>query len=112
MIAGETTEEEEAAALKKQERDSKKRLHVNEYGTERSIRLLLVVEEFRLAFYLSFLLINIVAIILTKAFVKGDYAKLIKDVFGTISICVYYDHPPATYVLPPLWSISLMFIYG
>ena len=40
-------------------RNAKKRLHVMKEGAERRIRLLLIVEEFRLAFYISFILITI-----------------------------------------------------
>ena len=93
-------------------KDGEKRVHVMRHGAEREIRLLIVVENFRLAFYIVFLTMAIVGLILTKLFVEGDYGKTLRDAFGVVGICVYFDFPPSTYVLPSIWSFALIFMYG
>jgi CRP-like cAMP-binding protein len=32
------------------------------------------------------------------------------EVFGYNNICIYFDHPPATYFLPTLWAITLVLL--
>lgn len=54
----------------------------------------------------------VMGVVLTKTNVTGDYGKLIRDVFGIENLCIYFDYPPSTYVLPSIWSIALMFIYA
>jgi len=34
----------------------------------------------------------------------------LKDLWGYNNLCVVFDHPPATYVLPTLYAINLLFI--
>jgi len=87
-----------------------KRVIVLRHGGEREIKILLVIENFRLAFYLCFIFLTIVGILLTVYFVEeDDPGAFIRDAFGVESICVYYDYRPSTYVLPSLYTISLMF---
>ena len=81
-------------------------------GKEREIRLLVVVENFRLVSYLVFIFITLLGVVLTKVFVDGDYEKPLRDAFGVVSICVFYDYPPSSYVLPSIWAINLIFLYG
>jgi len=90
----------------------KKRAAVLVDGREREIMLLIVVENFRLVFYLSFLGIIILGVFLTEVFSNEvDPGKPLRDAFGVVSLCVFFDYPPSTYVLPSLWSITLMFAY-
>ena len=92
--------------------NSRKRVIVTEHGLEKSIRLLLVVENFRLIFYLIFFFMIILGVILTKTFVEGDYEATIRDAFGIASICVFFDHPPSTYFLPSIYATSLVVIHA
>ena len=92
------------------EQHGHKRLHVIRKGQEISIKILLVVENFRLGFYLTFLVTVILGAILTITSGPEDYDALLIEVFGVASICMYFDSPPSTYVLPSLWAISLLFI--
>ena len=88
------------------------RVKVVKLGHERSIRLLLVVENFRLAFYLTFLFVIFLGIILTISFVEVDYKAGIVKVFGVVNICVYFDYPPSTYILPSIYSLGTLFIHS
>ena len=47
----------------------------------------------------------------TPYFVPGDIAKPLTDLFGVLSVCVYFDYPPATYVLPTFYAVELIFAY-
>ena len=77
---------------------------------EREINLLLVVEDFRLLFWGWYMLLILIGIILTHMYVKENYKMRFFDVFGALSICVYFDYPPSTYVLTIMWSVSLLII--
>ena len=87
-----------------------KRLHIIRNGQEKSIKILLVVENFRLGFYLIFLGIIFLGMMLTITYGPDDYDAIIVKTFGISSICVYFDSPPSTYVLPSLWVIALLFM--
>ena len=86
------------------------RLYIIRNGQEKSIKILLVVENFRLGFYLTFLGTVILGAILTITSGPEDYDALLIEVFGVASICMFFDNPPSTYVLPNLWVIALLFI--
>ena len=73
--------------------------------------MVVIVEDLRICFYATALLIFVVGITLTKAFTKGDYGSIIRDVYGGENICVYFDFPPATYVLPILWCFAVIFAF-
>jgi len=92
----------------------KRRLQIHNDDGEYSLRMVLVVEDFRVAFYIATLANIIVVIVLTKVFTTEDYSAIIKDVFGASNVCVYFDYPPSTYVLPLLWCfpIILGFLYS
>ena len=67
------------------------------------------VQWFKVLTYVAFLFMNIVAIICTYAGKGGiPEPNIIKTVFGANMICLFYDYPPATYVLPPLWAICVV----
>jgi len=71
--------------------------------------LTLVVEKLRLRAYVSFLVVVFVGILLTHAFANIDLNdSILMQVFGYNNICVYFDYPPASYVLPFLWAITLV----
>ena len=59
--------------------------------------------------FVAFLVMNIVAIIITLAKYGGiPEPNIIKEALGANMICLFYDFPPATYVLPPLWAICVI----
>ena len=62
------------------------------------------VQWFKVLTYVAFLFMNIVAIICTFAGKGG----IIATVFGANMICLFYDYPPAAYILPPLWAICVV----
>lgn len=73
--------------------------------------LMLVVEKLRLMAYVGFWVVVIVGIVLTRAFSNIDLEHtLLTKVFGYNNICVYFDHPPSTFVLPFLWAITLVLL--
>jgi hypothetical protein len=76
---------------------------------EKGIKILVVVESFRVLFYWSFLALFGIGIFLTKAFVTHDHTAIISDVFGVSNICTYLDFPPATYLLPFLYLFPMAF---
>lgn len=94
----------------------KQRHCVKERGRERRIEIKVVVEDMRFFFYLMLLLILFVGYVLTKVFTPSyirckNYSKILTDVFGSLSICVYFDFPPATYVLPTLYTFQVILAY-
>jgi len=104
--------EKSANSIEEQDPFKENRSIVIEKGIEREIKVLVVVENFRLIFYLSFFFIIIVGVFLTEVLSdEVDPGKPLRDAFGVVSICVFFDYPPSTYVLPSLWSITLMFAY-
>jgi len=75
--------------------------------------LVLVVEKIRLFGYIGFWVIVVTGVTLTKVFGRIDLDDtLLTKVFGYNNICVYFDYPPATYILPLLWAITLVFLLG
>jgi len=73
--------------------------------------LKLVVEKLRLMGYGGFWVVVITGIILTRFFSNVDLENsLLVEVFGYNNICVYFDHPPSTYVLPLLWAVTLVML--
>jgi len=102
-----------ADGLTKPDPFKNKRVIVLKHGSQREIKMLLVVENFRFAFYITFYFMLLVGVLLTFAFVEeDDPGSFLRDVFGVVSICVNFDQPPSTYVLPSLWSICLVFVYA
>lgn len=67
-----------------------------------------VVEKLRLLGYGGFWVIVLTGIVLTRLFAQVDMDRtVLTEVFGYNNICVYFDYPPATFVLPFLWAITL-----
>lgn len=70
-----------------------------------------VVEKLRLAGYGGFWVVVATGIALTKAFGNVDLeTTVLARVFGYNNVCVNFDHPPSTYVLPLLWAITLVLL--
>jgi hypothetical protein len=68
------------------------------------------VEKLRLIAYAWFWGTVVVGVVLTKAFTDIDTDDtLLKSVYGFTNVCVNFDFPPATYVLPALWAITMVF---
>lgn len=86
---------------------------INQHGSPEVQPLAFVVEKLRLIGYGSFWVVVLTGIALTKIFghVHLDETVLV-EVFGYNNICVYFDHPPSTYVLPLLWAITLVLMLG
>jgi hypothetical protein len=75
--------------------------------------LTFVVERIRLLGYASFWVVVLTGVVLTTAFADIDVNDtLLMQVFGYNNVCVYFDHPPSTYVLPVLWAVTLVFLLG
>ena len=85
-----------------------RRLTIDNNNGEHSLNMVLVVEDFRIAFYLVFIFIMIVGVILTKAFVNFDHGNILVSVYGISNTCAYFDWAPSTYVLPILWCFAVI----
>lgn len=80
-------------------------------GATRDESLVLVVEKLRLQGYAAFWVVVGTGIVLTRRFSGLDLSDtLLVQVFGYNNICVYFDYPPANYVLPGLWAIALVLL--
>ena len=86
-----------------------RRLRIDNNDGEHSLNMILVVEDFRIAFYLVFLLIILVGVVLTKAFVDFDHGNILVSVYGLSNTCAYLDWAPSTYVQPILWCFGVIF---
>ena len=70
-----------------------------------------VVEKIRLVGYTGFWMVVLMGIFLTKAFGEVDLqSTVLMEVFGYNNICVYFDHPPSTFILPWLWAVTLVLL--
>ena len=85
-----------------------RRLRIDNNNGEHSLNMVLVVEDFRLIFYLGHTLLIVVGVILTEAFTDEDHHGILKDVYGITNTCAFYDFAPSTYVLPFLWGFLLI----
>ncbi len=73
--------------------------------------LVVVVEKLRLMGYTGFWVVVLVGVLLTRAFADVDLDhSLLVQVFGYNNICVNFDYPPSTYVLPFLWAVTLVLL--
>jgi len=71
--------------------------------------IVVVVEAFRFAFYAIFLSMLALGAILTKLFATGeDLGSSLRNTFGVVNFCVYYDYAPSTYVMPSIWTIAFL----
>ena len=82
-------------------------------GTEKKIKLFVVVELFRFLSYAWTTIILAVGGVLTVLYSGVDYTAVMKSIAGSMNVCVYIDFPPATYVLPAMYSLCpiLVFLY-
>ena len=87
-----------------------KRVNVIKDGRERKIKIELVVENFRLAFYITFIFMIALGAVLSTQLSEYDYKEPLRTIFGAVNVCVFIDYPPSTYVVPNLWVISLFFM--
>ena len=90
--------------------------NITENAKDKAIEVKVVVEDFRFYFYLVFCLITFTGWILTTFYTKDffgcdKYGNLLSDVFGSVNLCVVFDFPPATYILPSLYSVLVVFVY-
>ena len=90
--------------------------NITENAKDKAIEVKVVVEDFRFYFYLVFCLITFTGWILTTFYAKDffgcdKYGNLLSDVFGSVNLCVVFDFPPATYILPSLYSVLVVFVY-
>ena len=87
---------------------------IRDVGGEKEINFFVVVEMFRFLFYLWFVIIMVTGILLTFVFTEEKYSEIIKTIFGSINVCVFFDFPPSIYVLPSLYAIwpVIIFIYA
>ena len=82
-----------------------KRFRIQNVGGEKEINFFVVLEMFRFLFYLWFVLIMVTAILLTVIFTEEEYSAIIKTIFGSINVCVFFDFAPSIYVLPSLFTV-------
>ena len=76
----------------------------------------IVVEEFRFYWYMLFCLMLSLGVVITKAYTPSyfgcdKYGSLLASLFGSINMCVYFDFPPVTYVLPAIYSMVVVFAH-
>ena len=70
-----------------------------------------VVEKIRLVGYTGFWMVVLMGIFLTRTFGEVDLqSTVLMEVFGYNNICVYFDHPPSTFILPWLWAVTLVLL--
>ena len=70
----------------------------------------IIVEKLRLIAYACFWGTIVVGVVLTSAFADIDTDDtLLLSVYGFNNVCVNFDFAPATYVLPALWAITMVF---
>jgi len=86
-----------------------RRFHFDNDDGEHTLNMVVVIEDFRVAFYLTSLALTGIGMLLTKAFTKEDYGAIIEDVYGFSNTCIYFDFAPATYILPILWVFAVIF---
>lgn len=68
-------------------------------------------ENLRIVVYIYFVGTILVGYFLTKIFAEPFiHHNTLRDLWGYNNICVFFDHAPATYVLPTLYAINLLFI--
>ena len=84
---------------------------IKEIDGEKEINFFVVIEMFRFLFYLWFVIIIITGISLTILFTEEKYSEIIKTIFGSVNVCVFFDFPPAIYLLPTLYAIWPIIIF-
>ena len=77
-------------------------------GPEYGIKVTTVVENYRAGFYSGFLFTLLVGYLVTINFVPFDHLQVIRDVFGTVNLCAYFDYPPSTYIVPLIYVFPML----
>jgi len=85
-----------------------RRLTIENEAGEYTLKMVLVVEDFRAGFYILFVIISIIGLILTKTSATEDPHALLIQVYGVSNLCHVFDLPPSTYVLPVLWCLPML----
>jgi hypothetical protein len=68
-------------------------------------------EKLRIVVYLFFVGIVLVGLLVTRVFSEhAIHHNTLKDLWGYNNICVFFDHAPATYILPTLYAVNFLFI--
>ena len=71
-------------------------------------------EAFRMLFYIGFIIFTAIAIFTSVMWADIDYDdNILKDTFGSVNICVFYDFPPFRHFGSTLWlpNVFLIVIY-
>ena len=97
----------------KKSEDSQKWFEMKKEGEERKFSIFIVIELLRLLFWTWYLCIIVVGLALTVTFVEVDYKKLVASLVGSVNVCVYFDFPPSTYVIPSMYALFpvITFLY-
>ena len=75
------------------------------------INTFFVAELLQFSFLLWFIMIMLVGISVTLGFVEEDYRAVIKYIFGSVNVCVFFDFPPTTYVLPTAYAMFPVLVF-
>ena len=88
-------------------------MEIKSHGKETEVKLFVVVELLRFFFYLWFIILILIGTLLNLGFVEEDYRKFMNHIFGSVSVCVCFNTPPASFVLPILYAIwpVIVFLY-
>ena len=80
-------------------------------GEDSELHVQVVVQTLRLVAMSLYALMVVLSITLTKIF-YGQFPQdnIIKKTFGANNICLYFDFPPTTYIMPPLWSLTCIIV--
>jgi len=71
-------------------------------------KLVISPEKFRVIAYTCFGVLVGTGILLTKFFANMPEETVIHSVYGYDNICINFDYPPATYVVPTMWCVFLV----
>ena len=99
--------------IENSEESEQKIFEIKKYGSESKMKIFLAMELFRLVFLFWFLSVIAVGAAVTIGFVETDYKKTIKSLVGSVNVCVYFDFPPSTYILPSMYALLpvITFLY-
>ena len=92
----------------------RRRFRITNDNGEHSLNMIIVIEDFRAGFYLSFIGMTLIGVVLTKSLTKEDYNAVLTRLYGGSNLCAYYDFAPSIYVLPALYGVPLIlgFLYN
>jgi len=68
-------------------------------------------ENLRVVVYFLFIGLMLVGFLVTRTFSEHAFHhNTLRDLWGYNNVCVFFDHAPATYILPTLYAVNLVFI--